>query len=73
MQTITITPQLENGRYYIDVPDGFTDAEFTIQITLKKEKIETALVQEKLEKIRAFAGIAASSNIKIDKSEWYQQ
>jgi hypothetical protein len=73
MQTITITPQLENGRYYIDMPDEFADADFTIQITLKKEKVETEVTLEKLEKIRAFAGLASDSDIQINKSEWYQQ
>jgi hypothetical protein len=73
MQTITITPQLENGRYYIDLPDQLKDTEFTIQIILKQEKLKPESPREILEKIRVFAGIASDSDIQIDKSEWYQQ
>jgi hypothetical protein len=73
MQTMTITPQLENGRYYIDLPEQLKDTEFTIQIILKKEKVKPESPREKLEKVRTFAGIASGSDIQIDKSEWYQQ
>lgn len=73
MQTITITPQMDKGRYYIDVPAEFAADDFTIQIILKKEKQKPGIVQERLEKVRAFAGLAAGSDIEIDKNEWYHQ
>ncbi len=73
MQTMTITPEFENGRYYIDLPDQLKNTEFTIQIILKQEKIKPESPDEKLDKIQAFAGIASSSDIQTDKSEWYKQ
>ncbi|OQX72364.1 MAG: hypothetical protein B6D64_15225 [Bacteroidetes bacterium 4484_276] len=73
MQTMTITPQLENGRYYIDLPEQLKDTEFTLQIVLKKEKAKQESPREKLEKVQSFAGIASGSDIQIDESEWYQQ
>jgi hypothetical protein len=73
MQSITITPQLENGRHYIEMSDEFADADFSIQIIVKKEKAEPEVTLEKLEKICAFSGLASDSGIQMNKSEWYQQ
>lgn len=73
MQTITITPQLENGRFYIDVPEYLVESDFTIQIIVKKTKTESSPVQERLAKVKSFAGIASNSKFTIDKTEWYHQ
>nr|NQU89963.1 hypothetical protein [Bacteroidota bacterium] len=73
MQTITITPQLENGRFYIDLPEDLRDVEFTIQIIVNKAEPISSSVQEKLNKIRPFAGIVSDSRYYGDKTEWYLQ
>jgi hypothetical protein len=73
MQTITITPRLENGRFYFDLPDDLKDSEITIQLIVKKDKTESLKKEDKLEKIRAFAGIAKESRYEPDAEEWYKQ
>lgn len=73
MQTITITPRIENGRFYFDLPDDMKDSEITIQVILKKDKTESLTKEERLEKIKAFAGIAKESRYEPDAEEWYKQ
>lgn len=73
MQTITITPQLENGRLYFELPDDLKDLEITIQLIVKKDKTKSLKKEERLEKIRAFAGIAKKSCYEPDAEEWYKQ
>ena len=77
MQTITITPQIENGRFLIDLPENFSDAEFVIQIIVKNAKMERKdqpqLIENKIDKVRSFAGIARDSNYLTDEAQWYQQ
>jgi len=73
MQTITITPQLENGRFYFELPDDLKDSEITIQLIVKKDKTISLKKEERLQKIRAFAGIAKESRYEPDVEEWYKQ
>ncbi len=73
MQTITITPHLENGRFYFDLPDDLKDSEITIQLIVKKDKTESLIKEERLEKVRAFAGIAKDARYEPNAEEWYQQ
>ena len=73
MQTITITPQLENGRFYFELPDDLKDSEITIQLIVKNDKTKSLKKEEGLEKIRAFAGIAKESRYEPDAEEWYKQ
>jgi hypothetical protein len=73
MQTITIAPRLENGRFYFELPDDLKDSEITIQLIVKKDKNKSLIKEERLEKIRAFAGIAKESRYEADAEEWYKQ
>lgn len=73
MQTITITPRIEKGRFYFDLPDDLKDSEITIQLIVKKDKTESLKKEDRLEKIRAFAGIAKESRYEPDAEEWYKQ
>jgi len=73
MQTITITPRLENGRFYFELPDDLKDSEITIQLIVKKANSETLKNEDRLEKVRAFAGIAKDSRYEPNAEEWYQQ
>ncbi len=73
MQTITITPRLENGRFYFELPDDLKDSEITIQLIVKKDNTNLLKKEERLEKIRAFAGIAKESRYEPDAEEWYKQ
>ncbi len=73
MQTITITPRLENGRFYFELPDDLKDSEITIQLIVKKDKTKLLKKEDKLEKIRPFAGIAKESWYEPDAEEWYKQ
>ena len=73
MQTLTITPHIENGRFYFELPNDLKDSEVTIQLILKKTHPENFDTEEKLAKIRAFAGIAKESGFEPGDAEWYQQ
>jgi hypothetical protein len=73
MQTITITPRLENGRFYFELPDDLKDSEITIQLIVKKDKPDSLKKEKMLEKVRAFAGIAKDSRYEPNAEEWYQQ
>ena len=73
MQTITITPQFENGRFYFELPDDLKDSEITIQLIVKKAKSKPEEIKKRLEKVKAFAGIARDSDYEFDKDEWYNQ
>ncbi len=74
MQTITITPQIENGRFLIDLPENLSDAEFVIQIIVKKVgKDQPQLRKNKIDMVRSFAGIARVSNYLPDEAQWYHQ
>lgn len=73
MQTFTITPQVENGRFYFELPDDLKDSEITIQLIVKKEKAEQHRIKDKLAQIRAFAGIAKDSGYESNEEEWYKQ
>jgi hypothetical protein len=73
MQTLTIIPQIENGRFYFELPDDLKDSEITIQLIVKKEKIESEKIEGRLTQVRAFAGIAKGHNYETDSAEWYKQ
>jgi hypothetical protein len=73
MQIITITPRLENGRFYFELHDELKDSEITIQLIVKKEKVESLKKEDRLENVRAFAGIAKDSRYEPNAEEWYQQ
>jgi hypothetical protein len=78
MQTITITPQIENGRFFIDLPEKVLNSDFIIEIVFKKEGIQTEnqkveSPQARMKKIRSFAGIAKSSDFNTANDQWYQQ
>jgi hypothetical protein len=73
MQTITITPRLENGRFYFDIPDDMKDSKITIQLIVKKENVGSLKKEDRLEMVRAFAGIAKDSRYKPNAEEWYKQ
>ncbi len=77
MQTITITPQIENGRYFIEVPDDLKNRDLIIQIIVKGQSEKKSPTQDfstnKLEKIKAFAGMAKNSTWLADEELWYRQ
>jgi len=77
MQTITITPQIENGRYFIELPDDLKNRDLIIQIIVKGETGNTFIGRKensnKLEKVKAFAGMAKNSTYLADQELWYQQ
>lgn len=73
MQTITITPHYENGRFYFELPDDMKDSKITIQIIVNERDPESLKHDDKLQKVRAFAGIAKDSRYEPGAEEWYQQ
>jgi hypothetical protein len=77
MQPITITPQIENGRYFIDVPDDLKNRDLIIQIIVKGHSEKKPPIQDfltnKLEKVKAFAGMAKNSTYQAEREQWYQQ
>lgn len=73
MQTFTITPQFENGKFYFELPDDLKDSEITIQLIVKKQKPKTHKNKDRLAQIRAFAGIAKDSGHESNEEEWYKQ
>ena len=73
MQTITITPQQENGRFYFELPDNLKDSEITIQLIVKKDKFKPLKIEDRLKNIRAFAGLANDYSYEPNEQEWYQQ
>ena len=73
MQNIIITPQIENGRFYFDLPDGLKGSEITIQLIVKKEKNKQQEIQERLDKVRAFAAIAKDTTYEPNNNDWYNQ
>lgn len=78
MQTITVTPQIENGRFFIDLPDKVLNSDFIIEIVFKKEEKQAKnqkqeSVEKRIKMIRSFAGIAKSSTLNTENEQWYQQ
>ncbi|MFP4471908.1 MAG: hypothetical protein ACLFPE_14585 [Bacteroidales bacterium] len=73
MQTITITPHYENGRFYFELPDDMKGSKITIQIIVNKADPESLKNEDKLQKVRPFAGIAKDSSYQPNAGEWYQQ
>lgn len=73
MQNIIIRPQIENGRYYFEIPEYLKDSEITIQLIVKKEKNKQQEIKERLKKVQAFAGIAQNSTYEPEVDEWYNQ
>ena len=71
MLGITITPQYEKGRFFIDLPDELKDRELFIQIILKGkiENKDTApeLPENRIAKVRCFSGIAKEATIFADE------
>jgi hypothetical protein len=73
MQTLIITPQFENGKFYFELPDNLKGSEITIQLVVKKDKTESSKNEDRLEKIRTFAGIGKDAIYEPDANEWYNQ
>ncbi|MCD4681057.1 MAG: hypothetical protein K8S00_11800 [Bacteroidales bacterium] len=78
MQNITITPQIENGKFYIDLPDNIINSDFIIQIIVKKAEMKTEVLkpvdaETRIAKVRLFSGIAKSSTFRYEKDQWYHQ
>ncbi len=78
MQTITVTPAIENGRFFIDLPENLIQTDIMIQIIIKKittktrKKVKTSK-EAKLEQVRKFAGIFKNSTYEVKADEWYMQ
>jgi hypothetical protein len=65
------------GRYFIDLPDELKDRELIIQIILKgkieKKDTTTELPENRLAKVRYFAGIASEATIAADEEDMTAQ
>jgi hypothetical protein len=74
MQTISITPDYNNGRLSFELPEELKNREIVIQIIVKeKQSGHVVMKSEQIDLVRAFAGIGKKSGLNLSKEDWYKQ
>ena len=79
METLVITPEIQQNQFHVKLPDDFENNKFIVQIVFQQidrdmqEEQNQKKRKEQLNKITQFAGIFKDATYQINETEWYKQ